>query len=128
MQLLFEKIAKNDDFGDFKRFSRFLTCVTYDVTVTSYKVCSYFFWYQWTQEGPSYPLVPPHLMFPRSVSEILGGGGGIRPPPPPGCEMGPKSPALLGLRLFAKIVIMFIQSTSLSSQIHQIRQISSRKI
>ena len=31
MQLLFEKIAKNDDFGDFKRF---LTCVTYDVTVT----------------------------------------------------------------------------------------------
>ena len=32
---LFEKIAKNDDFGDFKRFSRFLTCVTYDVTVTN---------------------------------------------------------------------------------------------
>ena len=40
---VWKKIAKNDDFGDFKRFSRFLTCVTYDVTVTSYKVCSYFF-------------------------------------------------------------------------------------
>ena len=25
-------------------------------------------------------------------------GGGIHPPPTPGCEMGPKSPALLGLR------------------------------
>ena len=40
MQHLLEKIAKNDDFGDFRVF---LTCITYDVTVTSYKVCSYFF-------------------------------------------------------------------------------------
>ena len=32
-----EKQRKNDDFGDFKRFSRFLTCLIYDVTVTSYK-------------------------------------------------------------------------------------------
>ena len=42
-----------------------------------------------------------HLMFRQSVSEILGGGGGIRPPP--GCEMGPKSPALLGLRIRLRI-------------------------
>ena len=49
---LFEKQRKKDDFGAFKRFSRFLTCLTYHVTVTSYKVCSYFFGtYQWTQEG-----------------------------------------------------------------------------
>ena len=34
-----------------------------------------------------------HLMFCQSVSKIL---GGIRPPP--GCEMGLKSPALLGLK------------------------------
>ena len=67
--------------------------VTYDVTVASYKVCFYFFWYQWTREGHSYPLVPHTWYFvdrfPRSW-----GGGGIRHP---GCEMGPKSPALLGL-------------------------------
>ena len=50
------------------------------------------FWYQWTREGHSYPLVrTTHLIFRQSVSEIL---GGVRPP---GCEMGPKSPALLGL-------------------------------
>ena len=51
-----------------------------------------FFWYQWTREGHSYPLVPQHLIFRQSVSEILGGRI------PPGCEMGPKSPALLGLK------------------------------
>ena len=43
LRLFEKKIAKNDDFGDFERFSRFVTCVTYDVSVTSYKVCSYFF-------------------------------------------------------------------------------------
>ena len=53
-----EKIAKNHDFGDFWWFSCFWHGVTYDVTVASYKVCLYFFWYQWTQEGHSYPLVP----------------------------------------------------------------------
>ena len=36
-------------------------------------------------------------MFRQSVSEILGGGAESAPPPP-GCEMGPKSPALLGLK------------------------------
>ena len=35
----------------------------------------------------------PHLMFCQSVSEILGGAEST----PPGCEVGPKSPALLGL-------------------------------
>ena len=39
------------------------------------------FWYQWTREGHSYPLVPNTWCFvnrfPRSW-----GGGGIRPPPP----------------------------------------------
>ena len=58
MQLLLEKIAKNHDFGDFWWFSCFWHDVTYDVTVASYKVCLYFFWYQWTREGHSYPLVP----------------------------------------------------------------------
>ena len=48
------KIAKNHDFGDFWWFS----CFWHDVTVASYKVCLYFFWYQWTREGHSYPLVP----------------------------------------------------------------------
>ena len=52
------------------------------------------FWYQWTREGHSYPLVPHTWCFvnrfPRSW------GGGIRPRPD--CEMGPKSPALLGLK------------------------------
>ena len=41
-----------------------------------------------------------HLMFRQSVSEILGGWN--LPPPPPGCEMGPKSPALLGLNRFIR--------------------------
>ena len=53
-----EKIAKNHDFGDFWWFSCFWHDVTYDVTVASYKVCLYFFWYQWAWEGHSYPLVP----------------------------------------------------------------------
>ena len=43
---LLEKIAKNHDFGDFWWFSCFWHDVTYDVTVASYKVCLYFFWYQ----------------------------------------------------------------------------------
>ena len=75
-----EKIAKNHDFGYFWCFSCFLHDVTYDVTLASYKVCLYFFWYQWTREVHSYPLVPSttHLIFRQSVSEIL--GGGIRPP------------------------------------------------
>ena len=51
-----EKIAKNHDFGDFWWFSCFWHDVIYDVTVASYKVCLYFFWYQWTREGHSYPL------------------------------------------------------------------------
>ena len=55
---LLEKIAKNHDLGDFWWFSYFWHDVTYDVTEMSYKVCLYFFWYQWTREGHSYPLVP----------------------------------------------------------------------
>ena len=58
MQLLLERIAKNHDFGDFWWFSWFWHDVTYDVTVASHKVCLYFFWYRWTREGYSYPLVP----------------------------------------------------------------------
>ena len=54
------------------------------------------FWYQWTRSGHSYPLVPHTWCFvnrfPRSW------GAESAPPPPPGCEMGPKSPALFGLR------------------------------
>ena len=76
MQLLLEKIAKNHDFGDFWWVSCFWHDVTYDVAVASYKVCLYLFWYQWTREGHSYPLVP------HDVSSIgcwdLRGGGGIR--------------------------------------------------
>ena len=52
---LLEKIAKNHDFGDFWWFSCF------DMTSLMFifiKVCLYFFWYQWTREGHSYPLVP----------------------------------------------------------------------
>ena len=73
--------------------------VIYDVTVASYKVCLYFFWYQWTREGHSYPLDISKITL--DISSIgfrdLGGGRNLPPPPPPGCEMGPKSPALLGL-------------------------------
>ena len=76
---LLEKIAKNHDFLDFWWFSCFWHDVTYDVTVASYKVCLYFFWYQWTREGYSYPLVPHTWYFvnrfPRSW------GGRICPPP-----------------------------------------------
>ena len=56
-----------------------------------------FFWYQWTREGHSYPLVPHTWYFinrfPRSWGEQNLS---------PGCEMGPKSPALLGLTLLQK--------------------------
>ena len=77
-QLLLEKIAKNHDFGDFSWFSCFLHDVTYDVTVASYKVCVYFFWYQWTREGHSYPLVPHNWCF---VNRFPRSWGGIRPQP-----------------------------------------------
>ena len=72
-----KKIAKNHDFGDFWWFS----CFWHDVTVASYKVCLYFFWYQWTREGHSYPLVPHTWCFVNRFSRSW--GGGICPPPPP---------------------------------------------
>ena len=69
------KMAKNHDFGDFWWFSCFWHDVTYDVTVASYKVCLYFFWYQWIWEGHSYPLVPHTWCFvnrfPRSWGRNL---------------------------------------------------------
>ena len=77
---LLEKIAKNHDFGDFWWFSCFWHDVTYDVTVASYKVCLYFFWYQWTWEGHSYPLVPHTWYFVNRLPRSW--GGGIRPPDP----------------------------------------------
>ena len=43
MQVLLEKVTKNDNFGDFWWFSCFWHDVFYDVTVTSYKVCFEFF-------------------------------------------------------------------------------------
>ena len=89
MQLLLEKIVKNHDFGDFWWFSCFWHDVTYDVTVASYKVCLYFFWYQWTREGHSYPLVPHTWCFVNPFSEILGLG---RNPPPPRLWDGSKKP------------------------------------
>ena len=88
---LLEKIAKNHDLGDFWWFSCFWHDITYDVTVASYRVCLYFFWYQWTREGHSYPLVPHTWYFVNQFPRSWGQN------PPPGCEMGPKSPALLGL-------------------------------
>ena len=45
-------------------------------------------------------------MFRQSVSEILGGAESA---PPPGCEMGPKSPALLGLRSLAKSLRLWLR-------------------
>ena len=84
---LLQKIAKNHDFGDFWWFSCFWHDVTYDVTVVSYKVCLYFFCYQWTREGHSYPLVPHtwYLVnrFPRSWGQN---------PPPPRLWDGSKKP------------------------------------
>ena len=59
-------------FWQFLWFLCFWHDVTYDVTVASYKVCLYFFWYQWTREGHSYPLVPHTWCFVNRVSEILG--------------------------------------------------------
>ena len=118
MQLLLEKIAKNHYFGDFWWFSCFWHDVTYDVTVASYKVCLYFFWYQWTREGHSYPLVPHTWCFvnrfPRSW--------GAESPPPPGCEMGPKSPTLLGLTKVSTKIIQWlakIHFTYKQSKIHK---------
>ena len=77
-------------FGDFWWFSCFWHDVTYDVTVASYKVCLYFFWYQWIREGYSYPLVLNTWCFvnrfPRSW------GGGISPPAPPRLWDGSKKP------------------------------------
>ena len=60
-------------------FSCFWHDVTYDVTVASYKVCLYLFWYQWTREGHSYPLVPHTWYFVNRFPKSWGGGG-IRPP------------------------------------------------
>ena len=48
------------------------------------------FWYQWTREGNSYPLVPHTSCF---VNRFPRSWWGRNSPPPPGCEMGPKSPA-----------------------------------
>ena len=93
MQLLLEKIAKNHDFGDFWWFSFFWHDVTYDVTVTSYKVCFEFFLYRWTREGHSYSLVPHTWCFIDRFPRSYGGWN----PPPSGCEMGQNNPALLGL-------------------------------
>ena len=92
MQLLLEKIAKNHDFGDFWWFSCFWHDVTYDVTVASYKVCLYFVWYQWTREGHSYPLVPHTWCFVNRFPRSWGAESAPR------LWMGPKSPALLGLK------------------------------
>ena len=72
-----KKRAKNHDFGDFWWCSCFWHDVTYDVTVASYKVCLLFFWYQWTREGHSYPLVPHTWCF---VNRFPRSWGGIRPP------------------------------------------------
>ena len=96
---LLEKIAKNHDFGDFWWFSCFWHDVTYDVTVASYKVCLYLFWYQWTREGHSYSLVPHTWYF---VNRFPRWGGGAESAP--GCEMGPKSPALLGLNSIYNLI------------------------
>ena len=46
-------------------------------------------------------------MFRQSVSEILGGAESA--PPPPGCEMGPKSPALLGLNKTIEAILQLIE-------------------
>ena len=89
------KNSENHDFGDFWWFSCFWHDVTYDITVASYKVCLYFFLYQWTREGHSYPLVPHIWCFVNRFPRSWGGGGGESTP---GCEMGPKSPALLELK------------------------------
>ena len=82
---------KNSEKPWFWRFSvifMFWHDVTYDVTVTSYKVCLYFFWYQWTREGHSYPLVPNTWCFvnrfPRSW--------GAESAPPPRLWDGSKKP------------------------------------
>ena len=78
------KISEKPWFGDFWWFSCYWYDVTYDVTVTSYKVCLYFFWYQWTWEDHSYPLVPHTWCFvhrfPRSSA------------PPPRLWDGSKKP------------------------------------
>ena len=74
----------------------------HDVTVASYKVCFVLFWYQWTREGHSYPLVPHTWCFVNRFPRSWGAESA-----PPGCEMGPKSPALLGLSLLQMLYIYF---------------------
>ena len=97
-----EILAKNHDFGDFWWFSCFWHDVTYDVTVASYKVCLYFFWYQWTREDHSNPLVPHTWYFvnrfPRSW------GRGIRPPR---LWDGSKKPGFFRVDFFINLSINF---------------------
>ena len=90
-----KKKTKNHDFGDFRVFE--MTSLMMSLWRLTRYVCT-FFWYQWTWEGHSYPLVPHTWCFVNRFP-WYGGGGGISPPPPPRLWDGSKKPALLGLRL-----------------------------
>ena len=57
-------------------------------------------------------------MFRQSVSEIL---EGLESAPPPGCEMGPKSPALLGLRIILFSVLIMPQLEHVHVKKRQVR-------
>ena len=105
---LLEKIAKNHDFGDFWWFSCFWHDVTYDVTVASYKVCLYFFWYQWTREGHSYPLVPHTWYF---VNRFPRSWGGAESALPPRLWDGSKKPGSFRVKLvtwYVNIISIFL--------------------
>ena len=81
-------------------FCQFLVIFMFLTWRHLYKVCLYFFWYQWTREGHNYPLVPHTWCF---VNRFPRSWGEAESSPPPGCEMGPKSQALLGLRSYTFI-------------------------
>ena len=92
MQLLLEKIAKKPWFWRFLVIFVFLTWRHLWRHCGVIQGMFVLFWYQWTREGHSYPLVSHTWCFVNRFPRSWG-----RNPPPPGCEMGPKCPALVGL-------------------------------
>ena len=73
------------------------------------------FWYQWTREGHSYPLVPHTWCFANRFPRSWGGA-------PPGCEMDPKSPALLGLKNYISKLLQKLKYGFNGSQLAKMKK------
>ena len=65
-------------FGDFRVFD--MTSLMTSLWRHTRYVCTFFaFWYQWTREGHSYPLVPHTWCFVNRFPRSWGGGGSKKP-------------------------------------------------